>query len=344
MMKETTKQDVTASTHGIQLLDSTLRDGSYAVDFQFDKAFVIGLAKRLNDLSVNLVEVAHGIGFEAERAGYTESNISLTEWCDIANENFSTSKWGMFAQPGFSRLSTLKWLCSEGMSFVRVGLEAYRVEENLDYLEHALTHCDDVYLNLMKSSVVSPDKIGNFLRNVPSEITGVYIVDSYGTMLPEDVENYVRAVRETFPVVGFHGHDNLGMANANSLAAISAGASVVDGTLYGIGRGSGNAAIESLAGILSNMGKGDYDYREFAKLAEMCNQEMKVIPGSHYLQVLGGVIGLHTSLFPVIEKVCSEQKIDEMAVMKEALNVATYDPKESDIYKASEIVSQKMCA
>ncbi|SCX91667.1 hypothetical protein [Desulfoluna spongiiphila] len=343
-MREKIEQNLIRSTGEIKLLDSTLRDGSYAVDFQFDKAFVVDLAKKLNDVSVGLVEIAHGIGFEAERAGHKECNISLTEWCDIANANFTSSKWGMFAQPKFSRLSTLSWLCSEGMSFVRVGLEAYRVEENLDYVESALQQCDDVYLNLMKSSVVPHTKLRDFLRNVPSEVAGVYIVDSYGTMLPEDVENYVRAVKEIFPVVGFHGHNNLGMANANSLAAISAGASIVDGTLHGIGRGSGNAAIESLAGILSNMGKGTYDYREFAKLAEMCNRNMKVIPGSHYLQVLGGVIGLHTSLFPVIEKVCSEQMIDEMAVMKEALNVATYDPKESDIYKASEIVSQQVYA
>ncbi|WP_408660407.1 hypothetical protein [Jatrophihabitans sp.] len=325
----------------VTLLDCTLRDGSYAVDFQFDEGFVTHLLSRLNDTPIRKVEIGHGIGLEAERSGIKAGNIGHYRWCEIADSTLTNTSWGMFAQPEFTRLDTVADLSDRGMSFVRVGMEPDRVADNLDYIERATDVCEEVYLNLMKTSATPADQLLDMLDGVTSSITGVYVVDSYGAMLPEDVQRYVSTVKERFPVVGFHGHDNLGLANINSITAMQAGATVVDGTLNGIGRGSGNAAIESLAGILK-IREGDlFDYQELAKLAECCRVNMDVIREDRTMQVLGGVIGIHSGFFPLVEELAAEYHTDPARLMETAVVIAEQSPRKADFQiAASQIADQ----
>jgi len=320
----------------VAVLDATLRDGSYAVNFQFDPAFVADLLSGIDATGLRFIELGHGVGVEAEQAGYPPCNIELPEWCRIANEKLASTPWGVFAQPSFTRLSTLEWMSREGMSFVRVGMEAHRVEANLAYLEAALAACGTVYLNLMKTSVTPLSRLPDLIRDVPREVAGVYVVDSFGSMLPSDVQAYVETLRQDFAVVGFHGHDNLGLANANSLSAIAAGARIVDGTLCGIGRGSGNAMTEALAGILTRNHRTDHDFRTLARMAEFCRRSLNISTNDRYLQVLGGVIGVHTSLFPVIERVCAEFMVDAVALMEHATARSTHDVQERDLIAAAQ--------
>lgn len=137
-------------TRQVELLDCTLRDGSYAVDFQFDERFVINLLTRLNETPVTKIEVGHGIGLEAERNGIKPGNIDHYRWCEIAASTLTSKPWGMFAQPEFTRLDTVAEMSNLGMSFVRIGMEPDRVPENLDYIKRVTDVCGQVYLNLMK--------------------------------------------------------------------------------------------------------------------------------------------------------------------------------------------------
>jgi len=322
-----------------ELLDTTLRDGSYAVDFRFDAEFVAELMTGLDRTPVRLVEVGHGFGFEAERAGMPACSIGLERWCELAATRLGTTSWGMFAQPDFSRLSTLAALCADGMSFVRVGVEPCRVPEVLDYLATSVELCGQVYLNLMKTGDTPAEELPALLKDVPAELAGVYVVDSNGSMLPADVERYVRAVADVTGTVGFHGHDNLGMANANSLAAVHAGATVVDATLDGIGRGAGNAGIESLAGILAVQGDDRFDYQELARLAQLCRSRLDVVPESRRMQVLGGVIGMHSGLFDLVEETSARFGLREAAVMAEAVRIARYGAGRADVELAARSIA-----
>jgi 4-hydroxy 2-oxovalerate aldolase len=318
-----------------ELLDATLRDGGYAVDFQFDEGFVGELLAALECTPVRLVEVGHGFGFEAERNGATASNISLRRWCELASTWLPTTSWGMFAQPAFSRLSTLAGLCADGMSFVRVGVEPHRVPDTLAYLSEAVGLCDQVYLNLMKTSDTPAEELPGLLRDVPAELAGVYVVDSYGTMLPTEVEQYVRVVAGTGRLVGFHGHDNLGLANANSLAAAQAGATLVDATLDGIGRGAGNAGLESLAGIFAVLGDDRYGYQELARLAQLCRDRLDLVPDDRRMQVLGAVIGMHSGLFGVVQEASARFGVRPAAVMEEAVRSARHEAGRGDVEAAA---------
>ncbi|MFE6619111.1 hypothetical protein [Streptomyces sp. NPDC057740] len=330
--------------HEPELLDATLRDGSYAVDFQLDEKFVMELLGRLDETPIGKVEVGHGLGYEAERSGVKACNIDLKRWCEIARSALTATSWGMFAQPEFSRLSTLSQLCDEGMSFVRIGMEPEQVPQHLDYIERATEICGEVYLNLMKTSGTPAEELTGLLHDVTPAIAGLYVVDSYGSMLPGDVHRYVTVAKESFPVIGFHGHDNLGMANANSVAAFEAGATIVDGTLDGIGRGAGNAETESLAGIISTLGEDRFDYRALAKLADFCRTSLELLPENRNMQVLGGVIGMHSGFFPLIEQLCTELTIEPASLMETAVELAPRSAGKSDIRAAAQRVSQRTAA
>lgn len=325
----------------VELLECTLRDGSYAVDFEFDEGFVENLLERLNQTPVSKVEIGHGIGLEAERSGIKPCSISHYRWCEMASTLLTRKPWGMFAQPEFTRLETVADMSSRGMSFIRIGMEPDKVQENLDYISDATRACGQVYLNLMKSSATPVDQMIRMLDGVTPSLAGVYVVDSYGAMLPADVQRYVGEVRERFPVVGFHGHDNLGLANINTITALEAGATVADGTLNGIGRGSGNAAIESLAGIIKITDADLFDYQELARLAEYCRVNMDVIAEDRAMHVFGGVIGIHSGYFPLVQKLAAECHADPAKLMEEAVTVAEQSPRKEDFQiAASRIIQQ----
>lgn len=328
-------------TSNVELLDCTLRDGSYAVDFQFDEEFVIHLLSRLNGTPLSKIEIGHGIGLEAERSGIKAGNIDHHRWCEIAGSTLTNKPWGMFAQPEFTRLDTVAALVDQGMSFVRVGMEPDRVAEHLGYIQHATEVCGQVYLNLMKSSATPVDQLLGMLDGVSSAVTGVYVVDSYGAMLPTDVHRYVSAVKEHFPVVGFHGHDNLGMANINTITAMQAGATILDGTLNGIGRGSGNAAIESLAGIIKILDTDRFDYQELARLAEYCRVNMDVIGEDRTMQVLGGVIGVHSGFFPLVTELAARYRTDPARLMETAVGIAEQSVRKADFHTAATRIAEE---
>ncbi|HET9896832.1 MAG TPA: hypothetical protein VFQ44_18015 [Streptosporangiaceae bacterium] len=325
----------------VELLDCTLRDGSYTVDFQLDPEFVTRLLTCLNKTPVSKIEIGHGVGIEAERSGIRACNIDHYSWSDIAVSVLPDKPWGMFAQPGFTQLSTIAELSSRGMSFVRVGMEPDRIAGNLDYIRRATDVCGQVYLNLMKTGSTPTSQLLDMLHPVSPAVAGVYVVDSYGAMLPTDVHRYVSAVKNIFPVVGFHGHDNLGMATINSITALQAGATVVDGTLNGIGRGSGNAPTESLAGIIKILKADLFDYRQLAKLAEYCRVNMNVISENRTMQVLGGVIGIHSTFFPLVEELAMKYNADPATLMETAVMIAEQSPRRADFHTAASRLADK---
>ncbi|MCO7188405.1 MULTISPECIES: hypothetical protein [unclassified Pseudoalteromonas] len=327
----------------VSLLDTTLRDGSYAVDFKFSTEFAQELMTKLESAQVDLIEVGHGLGLEAELAGYDECTIDVEKWCELSNLHLKDSGWGMFVQPHFSRLPTIDWLTKEGMSFVRVGVEAQGIESQLDYIESCLSLNTDVYLNIMKTSNVTPDTLAKYLEQAPKEVAGIYVVDSCGTMLPSRVSEYVQAIRPLNSNVGFHGHDNLGMANANSLAAIKAGANIVDATLNGMGRGAGNASTESLAAILTSQGNSHYDYQELCKLADYCSSQLDICSSERYAQVIGGVFGVHSSLFPLIKQLSADLQLDFFSLMKLTAQECQKEINEANITKVAKQVASAQC-
>ena len=239
-------------TSNVQILDCTLRDGSYAVDFRFTEKDMALLCHALSELGFKFIEIGHGLGMSASEAGKGKMPATDADLLRVARSHAGAAQLGMFCIPGIATLSRLEQLAKEGLNFVRVGCEPARVRETFRYLELARKHDLLTMINFMKSYVVSPAVLAE--AACQAQAAGaqvVYLVDSAGCMVPEEIDRYISELKsKTDLKIGFHGHNNLHLAIANSLQAIRSGAAFIDSTLHGIGRSAGNTPTEVLVAHL----------------------------------------------------------------------------------------------
>ena len=238
------------------LLDCTIRDGSYAIDFKFTEADTALIASQLDAAGIGWIEVGHGVGLGASDAGKGRAAAHDLHVIAHTRERVRDARIGAFFIPGIGRPQDLRDAAAVGLDFVRIGYDADEIDKVLPSLEVAREAGLDVFVNFMKSYGITP---AEFARGAAmaerAGAIGAYVVDSSGGMLPTEVSAYVSAARaESAIPLGFHGHNNLHLAVANSLAAHEAGAEFLDTSVYGIGRSSGNVPTEVMASVFSLMG------------------------------------------------------------------------------------------
>ena len=241
----------------IVLLDATLRDGSYSVEYQFNADDTKLIAKVLDEAGIEMIEIGAGIGLNAQKSSVYKPAATDTEYIRAAKSVVKHAKIGAFFSVGVGREEDISMAAENGLDFLRIGVNVDRYQETFPYVKLSKERGMLTCINLMKSYAVEADefaKIAVDCYNAGAD--AVYIVDSSGGMLPEKVGEFVRKSKELNPniVIGFHGHDNLGMAIANSLAAIDNGATYIDSTVRGLGRSSGNTISEKLMLVLKRRG------------------------------------------------------------------------------------------
>ena len=245
-----------SSGERVEILECTLRDGSYAVDFKFTENDTAILAGVLGRLGFRWIEVGHGIGLGASKAGKGAMPATDERLIEAAKRAAPHAQIGCFFIPGIGTADQLRSARAAGLDFVRIGYHAPEIEDAYPYLELAkelgLAPC----LNFMKTYGISAGAFGEKARE--GEAAGadiIYCVDSAGSMFPDDVHQYLSAARNRCSCkLGFHGHSNLHFAVANSLEAVRCGATFIDTTLYGLGRSAGNVPTEIAIAVFQNLG------------------------------------------------------------------------------------------
>jgi 4-hydroxy-2-oxovalerate aldolase len=316
----------------VKLLECTLRDGSYVIDFQFTERDTMIIAAALEGAGIDLIEIGHGVGLNASVAGKGQAAATDEAYLRAASVALKRAKWGMFFIPGIGRHEDLEMAASYGMHFVRVGTNATEVEESREYIEHAKKLGLFVSANLMKSYTMPPAELaeqGSLSAQYGADV--VCVVDSAGGMLPEDVTAYIRAMRGAIGVpVGFHGHDNLSLGVANVLAAIDAGATYVDSTLRGMGRGGGNPATEVLVPVLKKRGIDlGIDLNRLMDLSERIVKPMLHGAGPNPIDITSGYAQFHSSYLKTILKYADAYEVDPRDLIVAVCAVdQTYAPEE----------------
>lgn len=240
----------------VEILDCTLRDGSYVIDFQFTAEDTALLVSTLDSAGIRLIEVGHGMGLGAARAGHGEQPCSDRDYLRVAANASPAASVGAFFIPGIGTTDDLRLAAGEGAGFVRIGTNITELASAEPFIAEAKRLGLQVFANLMKSYAVPAAEWGECARQAAEFGADVVcLVDSAGAMLPKDVAAYLwKACGRTDVRLAFHGHDNLCLATANALAAVERGACVVDASLQGLGRSEGNAATEVLAAVLEKRG------------------------------------------------------------------------------------------
>jgi 4-hydroxy 2-oxovalerate aldolase len=320
------------SSNAVEILDCTLRDGSYAVDFRFTEDTIRSVLTGLEASGVRLVELGHGLGLGAGAALGKPTLVPDERSFELAAESLRRADWGMFCIPGMATPSHLKRAAAAGMRFVRVGVDITDVAPAEQFVGLAKDLGLRAFTNLMKTNVLGVDGVVTAAQRCTKYgADGVYLVDSVGGYLPHQVADLFDAVREALGItLGFHGHDNLGLANANALAAAGNGAAFVDTTLDGIGRGAGNTVTESFAAILAGRDAAvAYDYRRLARLSETVIRPLARLHDDREYQLVGSLTRTHSSFFPLITRCADATGVDVFALMAAVAEVERVNPTEA---------------
>lgn len=236
----------------IHIVDTTLRDGSHAVSHSFSPDQVRKIASQLDQSGVYMIEVSHGDGISGSSYNYGFGKYPEMDLIAAAADVVKNAKLDILLIPGIGTVADLKRARALGVNAVRVATHVTEADVSAEHIRAAKELDMFAVGFLMMAHMAPPEKIAEQAKLMESYGADyINIADSAGYLLPKDVAARVKAVREAVSIpVGFHAHNNLSLAIANSLSAIEAGATYVDATLRGLGAGAGNAQLEVLAGVL----------------------------------------------------------------------------------------------
>ena len=242
----------------VKIHDMSLRDGMHSIRHQFTLEQMKSMAMAMDEAGVPFIEVTHGDGLGGSSVNYGFGLHSDEQWLDAVVPNLKNSKVSVLLLPGIGTVNNLKSAVEHGASMVRVATHCTEADVSAQHIKAARNMGLDTVGFLMMSHMIDEKALLEQAKLMVSYgATTIYATDSAGYLLPDGVYKRVDAIKQHFGdeiEVGFHGHNNMSMGVANSLAAIEAGASKIDASLAGFGAGSGNTATEVLVAVLNRMG------------------------------------------------------------------------------------------
>lgn len=236
----------------LQIVDTTLRDGSHAVRHSFTAEQTAQIASRLDRCGLPIIEVSHGDGLGGSSYTYGFSKEDPFALIESAARSVQNAKIAVLLLPGIGTIADLERAKSCGASVVRVATHSTEADISAQHIGAAKKMGLMAVGFLMMVHMLDPESLAEQAKKMESYGADyINLADSAGALLPEQVKERIEAVRAAVSIpVGFHAHNNLSLAVVNSLAAIDAGASYIDATLRGLGAGAGNTQLEVLAGVL----------------------------------------------------------------------------------------------
>jgi len=207
----------------IKILDTTLRDGSNAINFQFDRELTQKILSDLEKGGIEWIEMGHGLGLGATNKCGKPAPLSDEEYMDLAKSTLKKANFGFIILKKFGEKKDIKLAAERGARFIRIGSNITEVNQIEDYIKYAKEQGLIVFIALMKAyAVTSMKEYVEILQKL--EKWGVDIVtlmDSAGTMIPEEVKKYINHGKMNINIsLGFHAHNNLQLAIANTITAI----------------------------------------------------------------------------------------------------------------------------
>lgn len=305
----------------IQLHDPSLRDGHHAVRHKLGSDQLRRYAEAANAAGVPVVEVGHGNGLGASSLQVGQARLSDDEMLSIVRNALTSSKLGVFMLPGWGTIRDIERAISHQVDVIRIGThctEANLAERHLGYLRDKGVDAHGV---LLMSHMASPERLAEeCARLVGYGANGVGILDSSGHYLPADVTERITAIRAAVDVpVMFHGHNNLGMAVANSIAAAEAGADILDACARGFGAGAGNTQLEVLVPVLERIGfRTGIDLYRLLEAADIAERELMPAPPTiDSVAVVSGLAGVFSGFKNRVLDISAREGVDPRDVFFE---------------------------
>jgi 4-hydroxy-2-oxovalerate/4-hydroxy-2-oxohexanoate aldolase len=242
----------------VVLHDMTLRDGMHPKRHLMTLEQMKTIAKGLDDAGMPLIEVTHGDGLGGSSVNYGFPAHSDEEYLSTVIPLMKRAKVSALLLPGIGTVDHLRMARDLGVHTIRVATHCTEADVSEQHIKLARKLEMDTVGFLMMAHMNSPEGLAK--QALLMEGYGancIYVTDSAGHLLPDGVKDRLTAVRAVLrpeTELGFHGHHNLAMGVANSIAAIEAGASRIDAAAAGLGAGAGNTPMEVLVAVCDLMG------------------------------------------------------------------------------------------
>ncbi|OVE74860.1 nucleoid-structuring protein H-NS [bacterium E08(2017)] len=244
----------------IKVLDCTIRDGGLTNDHNFHDEMVKKIYDVLVAAGVDYME----LGYKSSQRIYAKDNFGDWKFCEeesirrIVEDNPSDLKLSVMADAERCDYKTdILPRDDSVIDLIRVACYIHQIPLAMDMIKDATDKGYETFLQLMATSTIAEKELAKALEiAAKSDATAVYIVDSFGSLYSENIRDltqfFMKALEGSGKEVGFHGHNNMQLAFANTIEAIVNGANRLDATISGIGRGAGNCPLELLMGFLHN--------------------------------------------------------------------------------------------
>ncbi|MBS8263989.1 4-hydroxy-2-oxovalerate aldolase [Mesobacillus boroniphilus] len=305
----------------IKITEVCLRDGSHVMQHQYTEDQVRRVARELDEAGMHYIEVSHGDGLGGSTLQYGKSLVDEMKLIEAAVDECQNSKVAVLLLPGIGTVNELKQAHGLGASLVRVATHVTEADVSAQHISMARELGMETLGFLMMAHMAPTEKLVEQAKLMESYgAQAVYVTDSAGALLPHEVKDRIAALRDSLSIeVGFHAHNNLSLAVANTLAAIEEGATRIDGSIRCLGAGAGNAQTEVLLSVLDRMGVNlGIDIYKMMDLAEntvgpMIPRPQEINRGSLVL----GYAGVYSSFLLHAERASQRFGIDSRDILIE---------------------------
>lgn len=306
----------------LTFIDSTLRDGSHANRHQFTKQNIQEYCRAIDGAGLHAVIVGHGNGLGASSLQVGLSLLPDREMLETARANLYKTKLGVYMIPGFGTIKeNLEPAIKMGVDLIKVGTHCTEADTTRQHIEYARSANKETYGILMMYHMASTEKIlEEALKMQSYGAMGVIIMDSAGASTPEMVKRTISTLVNSLDVkVGFHAHNNLGLAVGNTYIAISEGATIVDGTIRGFGAGAGNCQLEALIALLqkNDIPTGVNLYKLLDISEDIVKKMMATDNAQTALSIISGLSGVFSSFTPHVKKAAEKFGVDARDIFME---------------------------
>ncbi|MBQ6886761.1 MAG: hypothetical protein IJN54_04530 [Lachnospiraceae bacterium] len=240
----------------MKLMDVTLRESIYLPNNKITIEAAQNLVRGLSEAGVDYIEIGY-ISKESSKILQEYSPEHYIEAMEEAVVPDSKCSLVVMLHPHLYSDKVLERLMKSKIGMIRLCVPYAKLESSLPIIKKLKEINIAVATNLVRASCLSSDDILKFARTVQEAGSDyVYLADSNGSMLPENVsELYHMLSQKTDMELGFHPHNNLELASANAIEALNSGARIIDSSIYGYGKGMVNLCTESFVAILQQLNK-----------------------------------------------------------------------------------------
>ena len=243
----------------ITIHDMCLRDGMHAKRHQITVNEMVKISKAMDEAGIPMIEVTHGDGLGGASVNYGFPTAKDEEYLTAVCKEMKNAKISALLLPGIGTVDHIRMAVDCGISTIRIATHCTEADISQQHLAMArsIDNLDTVGFLMMAHMIEAEELVTQLKMMEDFGAHCVYITDSAGYMLPDDVTSRValaRAELKPETELGFHGHHNMAMGVANSVAAVAAGANRIDASLAGLGAGAGNTPLEVFVAVCDRMG------------------------------------------------------------------------------------------